>query len=121
MRIVQSTTQRGGTVLPAAAGEATLIVWLKLRSPELSAEFERTMAGDRDVDLGSFDTVSAWRLTRPINVPGQPSEPADYVLIAEITEVDRWQQQEREQVQRLTDDLAYLVSARKMLVPGRVL
>ena len=67
---------------------ATLIVSFLLRSPELSAEFERMMAGDREVDLGALDTMSDWRLTRPVNVPGQPSEPPDYVLIAEITEVD---------------------------------
>jgi hypothetical protein len=72
---------------------ATLIVWFRLRSPELSAEFERMMAGDQDVDLGALDTMSDWRLTRPLEVPGQPSEAPDYVLIVEITEVDRWQSQ----------------------------
>ena len=103
------------------ARSATLIVSFFLRSPELSAEFERVMAGDRDADLGSLDTMSDWRLTRPVNVPGQPSERADYVLIAEITEADRWALQASEQVQRLTDDLAHLVSARRMLVVERVL
>jgi hypothetical protein len=112
---------RTGGEPPVTAGTATLIVWFYLRSPELSAEFERMMADDRDVALGAFDTVSDWRLTRPINVPGQPSEPADYVLIAEITEVDRWAPQATEQVQRLADDLAHLVSARGMLVVERVL
>ena len=96
-------------------------MWFYLRSPELSAEFERVMAGDRDVDLGSLDTMSDWRLTRPVDVPGQPSEPADYVLIAEITEVDRWESQASEQVQRLADSLAPLVSTRGMLVLERVL
>jgi len=105
---------------PVTGSPATLIVWFHLRSPELSAEFERVMAGDRDVDLGSLDTMSEWRLTRPVNVPGQPSEAADYVLIAEITEVDRWESQASEQVQRLADDLAHLVSARRMLVVERV-
>jgi hypothetical protein len=104
-----------------ATSPVTLIVWFYLRAPELSAEFERVMAGDRDVDLGSFDTVSDWRLTRPVDVPGQPSEPADYVLIAEITEEDRWELQASEQVQRLADDLAHLVSTRGMLVVERVL
>jgi len=106
---------------PVTATPATLIVWFHLRSPELSAEFERMMADDRDVALGGLDTVSEWRLTRPLDVPGQPSEPADYVLIAEITEVDRWALQATEQVQRLADDLAHLVSTRGMLVVERVL
>ena len=100
---------------------ATVIVWFHLRSPELADEFERLMAGDRDVVLGSLDTVSDWRLTRPLNVPGQPSEPADYVLISEITGVDRWEGQISEQVQRLADDLAHFVSAREMLVLERIL
>jgi hypothetical protein len=106
---------------PVTGSPATLIVWFYLRAPDLSAEFERVMAGDRDVDLGSLDTMSDWRLTRPIDVPGQPSEPADYVLIAEITEVDRWASQATEEVQRLADELAHLVSARGMLLVGRVL
>ncbi|HEY1516513.1 MAG TPA: hypothetical protein VGF91_08850 [Solirubrobacteraceae bacterium] len=96
-------------------------MWFYLRSPELSAEFERMMAGDRDVNLAALDTVSDWRLTRPIDVPGQAIEPADYVLIAEITEVNRWQLQATEEVQRLAEDLAHLVSARTMLVLERVL
>jgi hypothetical protein len=120
MTVVQST-QRQGATHPVTTSPATLIVWFYLRSPELSAAFERMMVGDRDVDLGSFDTVADWRLTRPVNVPGQPSEPADYVLIAEITELDRWQLQATEQVQRLADELAHLVSARTMLVLERVL
>ena len=41
---------------------------------------------------------------------------ADYVLIAEIAEVDRFEQQGSEHVQRLADDLAHLVSSRGMLV-----
>jgi hypothetical protein len=106
---------------PVTGSPATLIVWFYLRAPDLSAEFERVMAGDRDVDLGSLDTMSDWRLTRPIDVPGQPSEPADYVLIAEITEVDRWASQATEEVERLADELAHLVSARGMLLVGRVL
>jgi hypothetical protein len=115
------STQPEGDIHSETASRATLIVWFDLRSPELSAEFERVMAGDRDVDLGSLDTMSEWRLTRPLNVPGQPSEPADYVLIAEITEVDRWELQASEQVERLADDLAHLVSARRMLVVEPVL
>jgi hypothetical protein len=106
---------------PVTRSPATLIVWYYLRSPDLSAEFERVMAGDRDIDLGSLDTMSDWRLTRPLDVPGQPSEPADYVLIAEITELERWESQGSEQVQRLADQLAHLVSARGMLVVQHVL
>jgi hypothetical protein len=108
-------------MLPVSHSPATLIVWFYLRAPELSTEFERVMAGDRDVDLGSLDTMSDWRLTRPVDVPGQPSEPADYVLIAEITEVDRWESQASEEVQRLANALAHLVSTRGMLVLERVL
>jgi hypothetical protein len=43
------------------------------------------------------------------------------VLIGEITELDRWQVQASEQVQRLADELDHLVSARRMLVLERVL
>jgi hypothetical protein len=106
---------------PVTASPATLIVWFYLREPGLSAEFERMMAGDREVELGSLDTMSDWRLARPVDVPGQPSEPADYVLIAEINAVDRWASQVSEHVQHLADDLAHLVSARGMLVVERVL
>lgn len=120
MTVIQST-QREGAVTPVTASPATLIVSFYLRSPELSAEFERMMAGDRDVNLAALDTVSDWRLTRPIDVPGQAIEPAHYVLIAEITEVNRWQLQATEEVQRLAEDLAHLVSARTMLVLERVL
>ncbi len=37
--------------------------------------------------------VSEWRLTRPADVPGHTIGQADYVLIAEIVEVDRFEQQ----------------------------
>ena len=95
---------------------ATLIVWFQLRSPELAEEFERLMAGDRDVVRGSLDTVSDWRLMQPADVPGQSIGQADYVLIAEIVEMERWEQQASELVERLTDDFARLVSSRGMLV-----
>ena len=100
---------------------ATLVMWFSLRSPELAEDFERLMAGDRDIVRGSLDTVSDWRLTRPLDVPGQSSEAADYVLIAEIVEIRRWQEQANELVQHLTDDLGHLVSSRGMLVVGHVL
>jgi hypothetical protein len=96
-------------------------MWFRLRSPELAEDFERLMAGDRDVVRGSLDTVSDWRLTRPADLPGQAMGQADYVLIAEIVAVERFQQQGSEQVQRLADDLEHLVSSRGMLVVRPVL
>ena len=95
---------------------ATLIMWFQLRSPELAGDFERVMMDDRDVVRGSLDTVSDWRLTRPSDVPGQAIGQADYVLIAEIVEVERFEQEVSEHVQRLTNDLEHLVSSRGMLV-----
>jgi hypothetical protein len=100
---------------------ATLIMWFQLRSPELAEDFERLMAEDRDIVSGSLDTISDWRLTRPADVPGQSIGQADYVLVAEIVEVDRFEQQASEHVQRLTEDLAHLVSSRGMLVLRPVL
>src|SRR5436190_13095083 len=85
---------------PSMAAAATLLMWFSLRSPELAEDFERLMAGDRDVVGGSLDTMSDWRLTRPMDVPGQASESADYVLIAEIHNIQRWQQQAEERVER---------------------
>jgi hypothetical protein len=100
---------------------ATLLIWFQLRSPDLAEEFERLMTEDRDIVRGSLDTVADWRLTRPTDVPGQAIGQADYVLIAEIVEVDRFEQQGSEHVQRLADDLAHLVSSRGMLVVRSVL
>jgi hypothetical protein len=100
---------------------ATLIMWFQLRSPELAEDFERLMTEDRDIVRGSLDSVSGWRLTRPSDVPGQSMGEADYVLIAEIVDVDRFEQQASEHVQRLADDLAHLVSSRGMLVVRPVL
>jgi hypothetical protein len=96
-------------------------MWFQLRSPDLAGDFERLMAEDRDIVSGSLDTVLDWRLTRPADVPGQAIGQADYVLIAEIVEVDRWEQQASDHIQRLTDDLAHLVSSRGMLVVRPVL
>jgi hypothetical protein len=79
------------------------------------------MAEDRDIVHGSLDSVSDWRLTRPADVPGQSTGQADYVLIAEVVEVDRFEQQASERVQQLADDLAHLVSSRGMLVVRPVL
>jgi hypothetical protein len=100
---------------------ATLVMWFQLRSPDLADDFERLMAGDRDIVRGSLDTVSDWRLTRPTDVPGQSIGQADYVLIAEIVEIDRFEQQGSEHVQRLADDLDHLVSSRGMLVVRTIL
>ena len=98
------------------APPATLLMWFQLRSPDLAEEFERLMAADRDDVRGGLDTVSDWRLTRPADVPGQSIGQADYVLIAEIVGVERFEQQASEHVQRLAEDLAHLVSNRGMLV-----
>ena len=83
------------------AAAATLVMWFQLRSPELAEDFERLMASDRDIVHGSLDTMPDWRLTRPTDVPGQAIESADYVLIAEIVNLERWQQQAELRVQRL--------------------
>jgi hypothetical protein len=95
---------------------ATLLIWFQLRSPDLADDFERLMAEDRDIVRGSLDTVSDWRLTQPADVPGQSIGSADYVLIAEILEVERFEQQGSEHVARLEEDLAHLVASRGMLV-----
>jgi hypothetical protein len=95
---------------------ATLLMWFQLRSPDLADDFERLMTEDREIVRGSLDSVSDWRLTRPADVPGQSMGQADYVLIAEIVEVDRFEQQASEHVQRLADDLAHLVASRGLLV-----
>ena len=79
------------------------------------------MAGDRDIVRGSLDSVSDWRLTRPADVPGQTIGQADYVLIAEIVAVERFEQQATEHIQRLADDLAHLISSRGMLIVRPVL
>ena len=96
-------------------------MWFQLRSPELADDFERLMAEDRDIVSGSLDTISEWRLTRPADVPGQSIGQADYVLIAEIVEVERFEQQASEHVQRIADDLEHLVSHRGMLVVRSIL
>jgi len=53
---------------------------------------------------------------RPADVPGQSLREADYVLIAQIVAVERWEQQASELLERLADDLAHLVSHRGLLV-----
>ncbi|HEX6715412.1 MAG TPA: hypothetical protein VF066_18615 [Thermoleophilaceae bacterium] len=94
----------------------TLLMWFQLRSPELGEDFERLMREDRDVVHGSLDSISEWRLTRPADVPGQSMGQADYVLIAEVVEVERFERQATEHIQRLEDDLSHLVSSKGMLV-----
>ncbi len=100
----------------AVASDATLLVWFRLRSPERAEEFESLMSEDRDIVRGSLDTMSDWRLTRPIDAPGQSTEGADYVLMAEIVDLNRWAPQATENVQRLASALDHLVTTRKMLV-----
>jgi hypothetical protein len=101
--------------------QATLVMWFQLRSPDLADEFERVMAEDRDIVRGSLETVGEWRLTRPTDVPGQSIGEADYVLIAEINELDRFQEQATDRIQQLADDLQHLVAHRGMLVVRHVL
>ena len=96
-------------------------MWFQLRSPEMAEEFEKLMAGDRDIVRGSLDTVTDWRLTRPADVPGQAIGQADYVLIVEFVGVERFEEQASEHVQRLADDLEHLVSNRGMLIVRPVL
>ncbi len=100
---------------------ATLVMWFQLRSPELAGDFERLMSEDRDLVSGSLDTVSDWHLARPADVPGQSIGQADYVLIAQIAEVDRFEEQASEHVQRLAGELEHLISSRGMLVVRPVL
>jgi hypothetical protein len=96
-------------------------MWFQLRSPELGEDFERLMVGDRDIVRGSLDTVSDWHLARPADVPGQAIGQADYVLIAQIVEVERFEQQGSDHVQRLADELDHLVASRGMLIVRPVL
>jgi hypothetical protein len=100
---------------------ATLIMWFSLRSPELAGDFERLMASDRDIVRSGLESVADWRLTRPTDMPGQASESADYVLIAEIVNIERFQHQGERHIQSLADDLGHLVSSRRMLVLERIL
>jgi len=96
-------------------------MWFKLRSPELAEDFERLMTEDRDIVRGSLDTVGDWRLTQPADVPGQSIRQADYVLIAEIVNVENFEQEATEHIERLADDLDHLVLSRGMLVVRPVL
>ena len=91
-------------------------MWFQLRSPDLADDFERFMTEDRDIVRSSLDTVAEWRLMRPADVPGQSMGQADYVLMAEILDVDRFEQQASEHIQRLTEDLDHLVVSRGMLI-----
>jgi hypothetical protein len=91
-------------------------MWFQLRSPELAEDFEKLMAGDRDIVRGSLDTVSDWRLAQPADVPGQAIGEADYVLIIEFVGIDRFEQQASARVESLADDLDHLVESRGMLV-----
>lgn len=95
---------------------ATLLIWFQLRSSDLADDFEALMTGDRDIVRGSLDTVSDWQLMRPADVPGQSIGQADYVLIAGILDIDRFEQQGSERIEELSDDLEHLVASRGMLV-----
>jgi hypothetical protein len=66
--------------------------------------------------------VSDWRLTRPArDVPGQSIGAADYVVIAEIVETERFEQQASELVQFLADALDHLIASRGALIVRPVL
>jgi hypothetical protein len=65
--------------------------------------------------------VSDWRLTRPLDVPGQAIGQADYVLLLQPLHPDDLRDQASEHVQRLADDLEHLVSHRGMLVVRPIL
>ena len=95
-------------------------MWFQVRSPELAEDFERLMTEDRDT-AGRWTRSRIGALRGRVDVPGQSIGQADYVLIAEIVEVKRFEQQASEHVQRLADDLAHLVSSRGMLVVRPVL
>jgi hypothetical protein len=53
--------------------------------------------------------------------PDKAIESADYVLIAEIVNIEHWQQQAELRVQTMADELERLVSSRRMLVLERIL
>jgi len=103
------------------ADSGTLIVWFALRSPDKAPAFEQLMASDRDTDLKSLSTVSSWYLTRPMDVPGTTPEPADYVLIAQIDNVELWEQEASDHLVAISSELTDLVSADKLLVVRQVL
>jgi hypothetical protein len=98
------------------SGSATRIVFFKLRSPKGASRFERLMGRERASVVGGLDCMSTWRLERPRDVPGQGAEAAEYVLLAEIAQVDRWDEEAGEQVERLFDKLMHLVWRPKMFV-----
>ncbi len=98
------------------SGPATLVVLFKLRSPDNASAFEQLMSWDRASVVGSLDSVSSWRLERPVDVPGQDADLADYVLLAEIAEVDRWEDEGGDHVRLFFDKLLELVFSPQMLV-----
>jgi hypothetical protein len=100
----------------SVTGPGTLVVLFKLRSSEAAAEFEQLMATQRATIVDSLDSVSSWSLERPLDVPGTDADTADYVLLAEIAEIDRWEQQDGQEVERVFGQLLHLVFSPKMLV-----
>jgi len=91
-------------------------MWFQLRSPELAGDFEKLMAEDREIVRGSLDTVTEWRLAQPADVPGQTMDEADYVLIIEFVEPDRFEEQATERIESLADALDHLVKSRGLLI-----
>ena len=93
-------------------------MWFQLRSPELAEDFERLMASDRDIVRGSLDTVSDWRLARPADVPGQSIGEADYVLFAEIVEVERFENAEGSMSKLKAGEVAVWATERAIQILG---
>jgi hypothetical protein len=79
------------------------------------------MSGRYPIHPGAITGSSHVAATIAQSTARQAIGQADYVLIAEIVEVERFEQQASEHVQRLADDLAHLVSSRGMLVVRPVL
>ena len=100
--------------------EATLVMWFHLRSPELAEEFERLMASDRDIVHRSLDTMPDWRLTRPTDLPGQASEAADYVLIAEIVKLRDLERVTSIVVTHQIRDAFYIATHEAVRTDGRI-
>jgi hypothetical protein len=98
------------------SGPGTVVVLFKLRSPDNASAFEQLMASHRASVVDSLDSVSTWTLERPIDVPGQDPDVADYVLLAELTEVDRWEEEDSKQIESFFGKLLELVFSPKLLV-----
>jgi hypothetical protein len=100
----------------STSGPGTVVVLFKLRSPDNASAFEQLMASHRASVVDSLDSVSSWSLERPIDVPGQDPDVADYVLLAELAEVDRWEEEDGQLIESLFGKLLELVFSPQLLV-----